>query len=112
MTLIFVSVTELQGVFPEDLPGMEAIFNRTNRRLSLARQRSLSAGERFARSMSDDEQSSVFPTSQLQPPSTGSPHLRDINEAEADELLLSPFPHPHVPSIRRQSEDGSNESMV
>ncbi|KAF4527105.1 hypothetical protein B566_EDAN013739 [Ephemera danica] len=107
--------SELQGIFPEDLQGMEAIFNRTNRRLSLARQRSLSASERFGRSMSDDEQSSLV-LHQLQPPSSGSAQaqLLDINEAEADELLLTPFAHPHVPSRRSEPEEDrtSNESEV
>ncbi|CAB3382637.1 Hypothetical predicted protein [Cloeon dipterum] len=100
---------ELEGVFPEDLPGMNAIFTRTNRRLSLARQRSNDASDAANKSLSDEV---AGPASlhvlQRQSRISESPNP-EVNETE--ERLLSPYHTlPNVP--QRGSRRGSSESEV
>lgn len=99
-------------MYPEELVGMQAIFSRTNRRLSIARQqRSSDIGDAGMRSMSEEE-AVALPTLQRPPTATDSPRrdrdrrLQNVKETEASELL-SRFQLPNVP---RRS--GSSESEV
>lgn len=111
--IIFIS--ELQGVYPEDLAGMQAIFSRTNRRLSLARQRRASdTCDPAVRSMSDGEESNPGAVAlrplqrQLTVPESPRGHLLGVKETETAELLTR-FPLPNVP---QRSRGNSTESEV
>ncbi|XP_059472583.1 sodium/hydrogen exchanger 2-like isoform X2 [Neocloeon triangulifer] len=105
----FLTVKELQGVYPEDLPGMQAIFTRTNRRLSIARQRSSEVpSEVMMRSMSDEQAPGpqTLHVLQRQPRVSDSPSIAETNEMEEHRLLN----HPNVP--QRNLRPGSSESEV